>query len=183
MHAPFPYSKFDALPVGIATRLSVKGIFENGTLNLSFRTDYRLESSDPGVAAVVENRFLRGVAPGTAMITAYDLATGIASAPLAVQVVGALDSITLTPATATRGIGEWESFTAVGHYPPFTRRMTQELVYSSSDPSVAVADNTLHMRSRVRTVGAGTATITATDPRPVSARARCSPSCRARSSA
>jgi hypothetical protein len=150
---------------GGQTLFSVLGIFENGTRNLSNWTDvYVLSSSDPSVATIVDGRYVQGVAPGTFQLTAHDIETGITSAPLTVQVVGGLESIALTPATATRGIGEWESFTAIGHYPPgFTQNLTQDLVYGSSDPTVAVADNAAGMRSRVRTIGAGTATITATD--------------------
>ena len=42
--------------------------------------------------------------------------------------------------------------------------MTQQLVYASSDESVVVAANEPGRRSLLRTVGAGTATVTATDP-------------------
>jgi hypothetical protein len=116
------------------------------------------------VLEVVDDVFVRGVKAGIATLTARDVATGLTSAPVEIKVKGSLESITLTPATATRGIGEWESFTAIGNYPPgLTELLTQRLVYSSSDPSVAVADNAPGQRSRVRTVGAGTATITATD--------------------
>jgi uncharacterized protein YjdB len=128
--------------------------------------EYRLESNDPRVIEIVDDGHrLHALAGGAADIVARHLATGIASAPETFRVKGNLTSITLTPAAATRGIGEWESFTAVGNYPPdFTELLTQSLTYTSSDESVAVADNDGGMRSRVRTVGAGTATITATDP-------------------
>jgi uncharacterized protein YjdB len=161
----FPYYQFDALPLGGLTRFAVRGIFEHGTLNLSNGNfGYVLHSSDPNVATIVDDRYVHGVAPGSFELTATDTVTGITSAPLTVKVVGGIESITLTPATSTRGIGEWESFTAVGHYPPgFDHNVTQDLSYTSSDPTVAVADNTPGMRSRVRTIGAGTATITATD--------------------
>jgi hypothetical protein len=41
---------------------------------------------------------------------------------------------------------------------------TQKLVYSSSDPNVAVATNDFYVRGRVNAIAGGTATITATDP-------------------
>jgi uncharacterized protein YjdB len=142
----------------------VTGIFENGGRNLTyFGGRYVLESSDPTILAVVDDEKLQPLAPGVVEIVARDVTTGIASAPLTVTVRGALDQITLDPPQTTRGIGEWETFTAIGHWPPdFTDNLTQQVVYSSSDPSVAVADNLPPSRSRVRTVGAGTATITAT---------------------
>jgi uncharacterized protein YjdB len=153
------------LPLDYTRPFPVRGIFEYGTLNLTYsQRGYRLESSDPAVLEIVDDVRVRGVAPGIVDLIARDLATDATSPPVPIRVKGGLDHITLTPASATRGIGEWESFTAIGHYPPdLTELLTQRLVWTSSDPSVVVADNTPGQRSRVRTVGAGTATITATD--------------------
>lgn len=141
------------------------GIFEFGNRRLRL-DEYALESSNPSVIEIVNHGHqMHALAAGTADITARHIPSGIESLPQTYRVKGNLASITLTPATATRGIGEWESFTATGHYPPdFSDNLTQYLVYSSSDESVAVADNSSAFgRSRVRTVGAGTATITAAD--------------------
>ena len=148
-------------------RFPVRARFEFGSLNLTLAgLDYELQSSDPSVLEVVDGVNVRGVAAGIAEITAFDEETGLTSPPATIRVKGGLDHIVLTPATATRGIGEWESFTATGYYPPdFTEPLTQRLTYASSDESVAIADNNPEVgRSRVHTVGAGTATITATDP-------------------
>ena len=157
------------LAVNQIRRFPVRAEFEYGTLNLALaRLDYQLQSSDPSVLEVLEDGVnVRGVAPGIAELTAFDAESGLTSPPATIRVKGGLDHITLTPATATRGIGEWESFTAIGHYlPDLTELLTQRLTYASSDESVAIADNAADPggRSRVRTVGAGTATITATDP-------------------
>jgi uncharacterized protein YjdB len=155
----------EVIPVGATVYYRVRGVYENGTLNLGARGGYTLESSDPSVLEVVSPYFVRGVTTGKATLTARDTATGAIATSVLVTVKGALESITLVPATATRGIGEWESFTATGHYAPdLTSNLTQYLFYGSSDPSVAVADNAPGERSRIRTVGAGTTTITATDP-------------------
>ena len=146
----------------------VGAFYEGGWLRLRpYDFKYKLESSNPVVAAPAEDGLtVLGVSAGVATITARHLAADITSPGVPLTVQGGLESITLTPATATRGIGEWESFTAIGHYPPddATELVTQSLVYSSSDPAVAVADNVPGSRSRVRTVGAGTAVITATHP-------------------
>jgi uncharacterized protein YjdB len=162
VRAPFPYYEFDAIPVGSETLFDVVAQFDHGNLPLARAgAEYVLESSDPSVAEIVSDRYVRAVAPGTFELTARDLATGTVSPPFTVTVMGALDHITLTPATATRGIGEWESFTAIGVYPPgIEELLTQRLTYASSDPNVAVID-VGGPRSRVRTVGQGTATITA----------------------
>jgi hypothetical protein len=155
----------EVIPVGATVYYRVRGVYENGTLNLGARGGYTLESSDPSVLEIVSPYFVRGVIPGKATLTARDTATGAIATSALVTVKGALESITLVPATATRGIGEWESFTATGHYAPdLTSNLTQYLFYGSSDPSVAVADNTRGQRSRIRTIGAGTTTITAFDP-------------------
>lgn len=163
VQAPYPYYKFDAIPVGTDTRFRVIGEFEYGSINLShLDSGYVLESSDPSVAEITSERLVRAIAPGTFELTARDIETGVVSAPFTVRVVGALDSITLTPATVTRGIGEWDWFTAIGHYPPgIDENLTHQLQYTSSDPSVAVFDVGGPV-ARVRTVGPGTATITAT---------------------
>jgi hypothetical protein len=119
VRAPYPYRKFGAIPVGADASFPVTAVFQHGVLDLS-RTaaGYVLESSDPSIGEIVGERRVRGLAPGTFELTARDLLTNLASDPVAVTVVGGLESITLTPATATRGIGEWESFTSIGFYPP-----------------------------------------------------------------
>jgi uncharacterized protein YjdB len=155
------------LAVNQIHRYPVRAEFEYGTLNLALaRLDYELQSSDPSVLEVLEDGVnVRGVAPGIAELTAFDEESGLTSPPATIRVKGGLDHITLTPATSTRGIGEWESFTGIGHYlPDLTELLTQRLTYASSDESVAIADNAPGERSKVRTVGAGTATITATEP-------------------
>jgi uncharacterized protein YjdB len=150
--------------VGLGTTFSfaVRGVYEGG-LRQHSPAELTWESSDPAIV-VVEGPVLHAVAPGFVTITARDVLTGITSDGLGVTVVGALQSITLDPPSIVRGIGEIESFTAIGHYPPdITALLTQRLVYSSSDPSVVTATNDANNHSLVRTVGAGTATITATD--------------------
>ncbi len=155
------------IAVGNTAWYAVRGIYEGGTQRLRpWESRYVLESSNPNVAAVTgDGVVVQGVSTGIASISARHLATDVTSPGVPLTVQGALESITLEPLGATRGIGEWESFAAIGHYPPddATALLTQSLVYSSSNPAVAVADNVPGNRSRVRTVGAGTAIITATD--------------------
>jgi len=75
------------------------------------------------------------------------------------------ESITLEPATATRQVGGSQTYTATGNLEGGgTRNLTQRVVYSSSDPSIAAAPNQEGNRSLVQAVGVGTATISATDP-------------------
>ena len=79
---------------------------------------------------------------------------------------GRLERITLAPRELRRAVGEAQHLTATGHYAGgATRNLTQHVEYGSSDPSVARAANAKGERSRIEAVGAGTATITATDPK------------------
>ena len=58
-----------------------------------------------------------------------------------------------------------ERYTAIGHFGGgVTQNLTQEVVYSSSDPGVASAPNTPGDRSRIDAVAPGTATISAAHP-------------------
>lgn len=77
-----------------------------------------------------------------------------------------LERITLAPREARRSIGQVQHLTATGHYAGGeSRNLTQHLQYTSSDPMVANAANAKGERSRITAVGAGTAVISATDPK------------------
>lgn len=77
-----------------------------------------------------------------------------------------LERITLAPRDARRSVGQVQHMTATGHYADgTTRNLTQHVEYTSSDPAVARAANAKGERSRIEAVGAGTATISATDPK------------------
>lgn len=144
----------------------VTGIFEGGFFDLSrfAPEEYVFESSNPAVIAVVDGkRDLRALAGGFATITARHVGTGLVSNGHTVEIRGPLEELVLEPPAVVRGIGETEAFTAIGVHPPnWFESLSQDVVYTSSDPSVVVAPNAVGDRSRVRTVGAGTATITAT---------------------
>ncbi len=76
-----------------------------------------------------------------------------------------LVNITLAPATATRQVNQTQNFTATGHYSDgSTKNLTQQVTYTSSDPSVAVATNQDSNRGLVEIVGPGMATISAVEP-------------------
>jgi hypothetical protein len=72
-------------------------------------------------------------------------------------------SISLLPTAATRGVGEFQSFTATGHYEGGgTTNLTQQVVYAPSDPGVVLAPNTAGSMSKVEMIAPGVATISAT---------------------
>ncbi len=163
--APYPLGTMVRLPF----RYRVMGTFEGGgRLGLHrFAPDEIVwESSAPDVLALLADGItMQAIASGQAAISARHLPTGLVSNGIERTIEGALAELRLEPATAVRGIGETESPTAFGLYPPGHEYLvTQELAYTSSDPSVVVATNDPNSRSLLRTVGAGTATITATHP-------------------
>ena len=148
------------------------GHFGGGTTkNLTQRVDYHTSN-----AAVAATPNLTGnksrvdlLAPGQVTISATDQATGISTTTTgddaSLTVIGALERITLSPLTATRAPGSAQRYTATGHFGGgVTQNLTQDLLYSSSDPTVATAPNDAGDRSRVDAVAPGATTISATHP-------------------
>jgi trimeric autotransporter adhesin len=157
--------------VGQSQHFTATGHFAGGvTRNLTQRVQYA--SSDPAVARTANDKGDRSridaLAPGTVTISAKDPTTGVAStasgSDASFTVLGALERVTLAPATVKRPVGQAQRMTATGHYAGgATRNLTQHVVYSSSDPTVAAATNPGGDKSRVDALAAGTATITALD--------------------
>jgi hypothetical protein len=161
-----------AIDVGAAKSLVAMGSFEGGvTRNITQQLDYA--SSDPSVATATNldgnKSRIEGVAPGASTISAVDPVTGVSSADsggnATVTVLGALESITLSPLEKSKPAGQSVSYVATGHYAGGgTQNITQDVTYASSDPSVAAAPNTPGNKGRVDTVAPGTATISASHP-------------------
>jgi len=157
--------------VGETQRFTATGHYVGGaTRNLTQRVDWT--SSDPKIAAAANTKGDRSrvemVGPGTVTISATDPKTGIGShatgGDVTLTVLGKLERIVLTPSVITRTIGQTQRLTATGHYAGgTTRNLTQHLLYESTDPDVAKVANDKGDKSRIDTVGTGTATITATD--------------------
>jgi uncharacterized protein YjdB len=164
----------DPIPVDGAAWVYLQGVFAQGqfpwqpTLNFHrYRPadEYEMISTDPSVLEPAGHGSVRGAKAGTASVYFRDLKTGVTSNLVTFTVKGAMERIALEPAAITRGIGESEEFLGVGrHQPNLTTLLTQQLIYTSSDESVAIATNEPGNRSRVIAVGPGTATISAVDP-------------------
>jgi uncharacterized protein YjdB len=76
-----------------------------------------------------------------------------------------LESIALAPASPRLVVGQIQRFTATGRREDgSTTNLTQQVVYTSSDPAVVVAPNEPGDRSKVQAMGVGTATISAVHP-------------------
>jgi hypothetical protein len=146
------------------------GHFGGGTTtNLTQRVDYH--SSNEAVASTPNEAGnkskINTLSPGTVTISATDAATGMSTTTtgddVTLTVIGALERISLSPASQTRLIGGLQRYTATGHFGGgITQNLTQALTYASSNPLVATAPNIAGDRSRIDAVGEGTATISAT---------------------
>ncbi len=148
----------------------VGGVTEVGTQSLVYA------SSDPSVAFATNDFYVRGkvnaVAGGTATITATDPVSGVSSADsggnAVLTVVGPLTRIRVQPDYVLRSAFRSFSFTAIGYDAAGrSTNVTQDVVWASSDPTIAVAHNPEGNRSRIdalyRYEGV-TTTISATDP-------------------
>jgi hypothetical protein len=77
----------------------------------------------------------------------------------AVTVLGALESITLSPLDKSRPAGQFQNYVATGHYAGgATQNITQEVTYASSNRASRSAPNTPGNKGRVDTVAPGTHT-------------------------
>jgi Big-like domain-containing protein len=166
-------TKDKKISVGEFAPFTATGHYQNGAeKNLTQQVNYT--SSDPTVAEAPNTPGnkgrVNGIAPGVVTITATDPVTNISSddpggvnGQLTVQ--GALVSITLKPLDKNAAVGDNIQYTATGQLSDGnTKNLTQKVVYSSSNTSVAVCPNADGNKSLVQAVGVGTATISATDP-------------------
>lgn len=177
---PTPVGTPTALLLKPATKIISVGEFANYTATLVFVNDatrnatqtVAYESSNEAVAEAPNTSGNRGrvnaLAPGVVTITATHAETGL-SATGALTVQGPLVAITLKPLEKNAQVGDVVTYTATGILggdadPPETKNMTQKVVYSSSDTSVAVCPNAEGNKSQVQVVGVGTTIISAVDP-------------------
>ncbi len=166
------------ISVGDVENYEATGFDANGvSRNLTQKVDYT--SSDPTIASTAPSGApnkgaVTGVAPGVATITAtytdpttqQEVSTTGQDEVGVLTVQGALQSITLTPTDKKVGVGDTVIYEAIGNLSDGNKKnLTQKVVYSSSDTSVAVCPNASGNKSQVQAVGLGVATITATDPK------------------
>jgi hypothetical protein len=117
----------------------------------------------------VHRRVIRGLVPGATRISARDDLTGFSTSDVGcetrVTVRQPVSSLRLNPPARTAGLDETVKLTALGvGSDAATRNFTQRVVYTSSNPSVAIATNETGDRSKIVTVGPGTTVISAVDP-------------------
>ncbi len=144
------------LPAGQAQQYSVTGTYSDGsTQNLTGTSSYI--SSNATIATVDASGMVRGVAQGTATLTATN---GGFSATATVTVLPpVLTGIVITPASTSVPAGLTQQYTVTGTYSDgSTQDVTASSTYTSSNTTVATID----AAGLGKGLTQGTATITAT---------------------
>ena len=173
-----PLERIELIPSTVTRRLgeahpfAAVGYYVGGASELI--TDKVVySSSTPNVAVATNDFYVRGrvdaVGGGTAVISARDPVSGISSTDsggdATLTVIGTLVRVRIQPSIVNKSVGRSFSFTAIGTDGAGREvNVTQDVVWSSTDPNIARALNPEGNRSRVRAVGWGTATISAHDP-------------------
>lgn len=127
-------------------------------------TNTRFESTNDFVASVLNNGMLTGKNPGTAVITATDLDSGMTD-QLNVQVTGSpLLSLSITPNKPWLRKNQNQALTVTGLYQDgTTRNLTASVNYAANNDHVTVS-NTAATRGLVTGQSGGLSQVTATYP-------------------
>jgi len=151
------------LPVGLVLFMQATAIYTDGS-TMDVTNTATWTSSAPAVAAASNARGTKGMVTaltgGTADIQAtFDGTTG--STTLTV-IDSPLRSITVSPATATVGIGAVQAFMATGNYMDGTVfDLTAFVTWSSSDVRIADVSNAFFSWGQATGFSAGMVTVTA----------------------
>jgi len=145
---------------GTFLRFTATGTLQDGTTqDLTPSVTWTSSSAAVGIMSNVPGSFggAIGLTPGTATIGA--VLNGVVGAAQATITGATLTSIILTPATPTVALGDSQQFKAVGHFSDGSNEtITPQVVWTSSDVTVAIVDNV----GAATPSGSGTTTITAT---------------------
>lgn len=166
--SPSPYT----LPVGAQIALTALGTYDNNaTVDVTEIVTWA--SSDPAVAAVGNaagaRGVARGIAAGTAFLSATETISGISStmsaqsSTVTVPAGVTVQSIAVTPPSATFNVNRSFAFSAIGTFSDAsTHPMTESVTWASSASSVATVSNTEGTRGLALGASVGTAGISAT---------------------
>ena len=145
---------------GTTSKLNAIGLFNDGsTRDVSVQATW--SSSNPAAAAVQANGKLQGVSPGLASVTAT---LGSESISTNVNVSNAtVSSISVTPSIFSLAPGTQITYAATGQFSDSsTQVISSNVIWASSDNTVATVSNNAGTRGVAAAVGTGTASITAT---------------------
>ncbi|HET9627839.1 MAG TPA: Ig-like domain-containing protein, partial [Kofleriaceae bacterium] len=149
-----------ALPRGTSAPLTAVGVFSDGS-HVDLTPQVTWSSSAPATASVSATGAVTAVATGAATITA-SLDGKTASVPVTVS-AAAIASLAIDPPSPTVALLQTVALTATGTFSDgSTLDVSQQAIWTSSDPLTALVSNLDGARGRVTGLVAGTATITAT---------------------
>jgi len=154
------------VPTGSNCTIRAIGFFSDGTTQDI--TDLATWSSTDVAVATISNAsdskgFVHSLGGGTTQITATHMGKSV-TATLTVT-TATLVSITVTPVNQFVPAGYSLSLQAIGNYSDgTTRNLNAEVLWSSSNPSVATISNASGTGGRVTGVASGTTTVSATLP-------------------
>jgi hypothetical protein len=152
-----------SIALGTSVQLTAMGLFSDGTLQ-DLTAAVVWSSSDPGVASLDgtpgNQGLAAGVAVGSAVVEALDLASGIAGATALSVTPAVLTALEVTPTAPSIALGTGLAFTAMGLYSDGTAQdLTGSVSWDSSDPAVASVSGAGLAASQ----STGTTAISATD--------------------
>jgi trimeric autotransporter adhesin len=148
-----------AIAKGTTQQFTATGVYtDNSTQDISQNVNWI--SSDASIGPISSTGLAAGKAVGSVTITA---AQGSLNGSTSLTVTAAvLQSIAVSPATASIAKGTTQQFTATGTYTDnSTQDLTQSATWSSSDTTVATISNASASSGLAQAVNPGSVTITA----------------------
>jgi hypothetical protein len=154
------------VPIGFTAQFTATGTFSDGTIK-NLTTEVTWESSNPTVAEISNAAGSQGLATGlttgSTTISAIDAATGVIGTTTLTVTPATLVAIEVMPIDPVIALGLNVQFTATAIFSDHTTKdVTEEVTWSSSDPTVASISNTPGSQGLAVTVGPGFTLIAAT---------------------
>ncbi|MGC2449246.1 MAG: Ig-like domain-containing protein [Candidatus Sulfotelmatobacter sp.] len=152
-----------SLAVGLDLSFTAMGTYSDHSV-VNITSSVQWSSSNPAVVTISNsagtNGLATGVADGSSTITA---SLQSVSGNTGIKVTNAiLDSIAITPASATGPVGGTTQFTATGFFTDGTSsNLTTTVTWSSSSPNVATVSNATGTQGLASDLGSGVTTISA----------------------
>ena len=150
--------------VGALVNFTATGNYTDGS-QVDLTAQVTWTSSDEAVATISNAAGTRGVATTLSLGVTFIGAgkDGVQAGPARLEVVQAsLESIVLSPDSASIQVGETVQLTATGHYSDgMDRDISGQAFWSSSDTAVAAVSNAPGSKGLVTGTGQGSATVTA----------------------